>query len=150
MPKKRKLIPPAYLLFTLTTMGLLHCLMPVARLVALPYSYLGMPLLLAGICLTATAARAFSKAGTSLVPFEPSTALLTGGLYRYTRNPMYLGLVLVALGAWVLLGTLSALFPIAVFITIIEFHFIRDEERFLESIFGGDYLGYKQRVRRWI
>ena len=150
MQKKRRLIPPVYLLFTLAAMAGLHWLAPVARLIVPPYSYLGVPLLLAGICVTASAARAFKKAGTSLVPFEPSTALVTGGLYRYTRNPMYLGLALIALGVWVMLGTLSALLPIAAFIGIIEYHFIRAEERFLESIFGGQYLGYKGRVRRWI
>jgi len=150
MEKKRKLIPPAYLLITLLAMMGLHWWVPVARLVVPPYSYLGFPLLLAGICVTASAARAFRKAGTALVPFEPSTALVTDGLYRYTRNPMYLGLTLIALGAWIMLGTCSALLPLAVFIGIIEYHFIRAEERFLESIFGGQYLGYKGRVRRWI
>jgi protein-S-isoprenylcysteine O-methyltransferase Ste14 len=150
MEKKRKLIPPVYLLITLVAMVGLHWLVPLARLIEPPYSYLGVPFLLAGICVTASAARAFQKAGTSVVPFEPSTVLVTDGLYRYTRNPMYLGLALIALGAWVVLGTLSALLPIAVFVGIIEYHFIRAEERFLESIFGGRYLDYKGRVRRWI
>jgi protein-S-isoprenylcysteine O-methyltransferase Ste14 len=147
---KTKLIPPVYLLLALGAMLALHWLLPLARLIVPPYSYLGAPLLLAGVCLTASAARAFNKAGTSVVPFEPSTALVTDGLYRYTRNPMYLGLVLIALGVWILLGTLSALLPFAVFIGILEYRFVRREERFLESIFGGQYLGYKGRVRRWI
>jgi protein-S-isoprenylcysteine O-methyltransferase Ste14 len=148
--KKRRLIPPVYLLLTLLAMGLLHWLLPVAHVVTAPYTYIGVPLLLAGICVTSTAARAFAKAGTSVVPFEQATALVTDGLYRYTRNPMYVGLVTIALGVWLLLGSLSALAPVVAFIGVIEFHFIHAEERFLAALFGAPYISYRQRVRRWL
>lgn len=93
---------------------------------------------------------AFNKAGTPVVPFERSTALVVTGFYRWTRNPMYLGLVLILLGAAMLLGTLSAFLPIPVFVWIIQTRFIRGEERFLEDIFGNEYLAYKSKVRRWL
>lgn len=148
--EKRRLIPPVYLLLTLLAMGLLHWLLPAAGVVTVPYTHLGVPLLLAGICVTSTAVRVFAKVGTPVVPFRRSTVLVTDGLYRYTRNPMYLGLVAIALGVWLLLGSLSPLAPVVVFIGIIEFHFIRAEERFLAAIFGTAYTSYKQRVRRWL
>jgi protein-S-isoprenylcysteine O-methyltransferase Ste14 len=75
---------------------------------------------------------------------------VTAGPYRYTRNPMYVGLTLILLGAWLLLGTASAMLPIAVFVWFIQERFIRGEERFLDQIFGEEYRGYKSRVRRWI
>ena len=83
-------------------------------------------------------------------PFEQSTALVTGGLFRYTRNPMYLGLVLMLLGAAVGFGTLSPFFAIVVFVWWIQSRFIVREEAFLAGIFGPEYLAYKARVRRWL
>jgi len=138
------------MLLALLAMVGLHVALPLARIVAPPASYLGLVPLLIGIVITATAARAFSRAGTPIRPFERSTQLVTSGLYRYTRNPMYVGLTLILIGTWLLLGTASALVPIAVFIWIIQEGFIRGEERFLDEIFGEEYRGYKNRVRRWI
>ncbi|MGH8237557.1 MAG: methyltransferase family protein [Steroidobacteraceae bacterium] len=150
MKEQRKIVPPVYMLFALLAMVGLHYAIPLARIVAPPVSYLGLIALFVGITIAATAARMFDRAGTPVRPFERSTALVTRGLYRYTRNPMYLGLTLILIGVWLLLGTASALVPIAVFIWIIQEGFIRGEERFLDEIFGEEYRGYKSRVRRWI
>jgi len=84
------------------------------------------------------------------VPFEPSTALVTGGWFRLTRNPMYLGLSLILLGVAMIDGTLGAFLPLPVFVAILHFRFIRAEERFLEGIFGERYRAYRTQVRRWI
>ncbi len=150
MEQKRKIVPPVYLLLTLLLMTGLHFLAPIVRIVPTPWSYLGAILVVAGIFLSATGAASFKRAGTPVIPFEPSTALVTHGLYRVTRNPMYLGMFMVIAGAAVLFGTLSAFIPIPLFVWIIQANFIRGEERFLEGIFGAAYLAYKQKVRRWI
>ena len=150
MEQKRKILPPVYLLLTLTVMLGLHFLAPVARVIAAPWSYLGAGLIVIGIALSAIAAGAFKRAGTPVVPFERSTALVTDGLYRVTRNPMYLGLLIALIGAAVLLGTLSPVLPIPVFVWIIQTRFIRGEERFLEELFGAEYVAYKSKVRRWV
>lgn len=138
------------MLLALLAMMALHRLVPLARIVPAPWSYLGLVPLLAGMVIAASAARAFGRAGTPIRPFERSTTLVTNGLYRYTRNPMYLGLALILIGVWLLLGTLSAALPILVFIWVIQAGFIRGEERFLEEIFGEQYRSYKSRVRRWL
>lgn len=138
------------MLLALLAMAVLHYVIPLASILEPPYSYVGVIPLVVGITICATAARMFDRAGTPIRPFERSTVLVTGGLYRYTRNPMYLGLTLILLGVWFLLGTAGALLPIAVFIWIIQEGFIRGEERFLDAIFGEEYRGYKSRVRRWI
>jgi protein-S-isoprenylcysteine O-methyltransferase Ste14 len=150
MEQKRRLIPPAYLLLALIAEALLHRFWPIQRIIETPYTYLGVIALLAGIVMTGSAARLFKTAGTPVVPFERSTALVTSGVYRFTRNPMYLGLILILLGVAIWLGTLSAFLPVPVFVWIIQRNFVRGEERFLEDIFGDEYVAYKRSVRRWL
>lgn len=150
MEQKRKVVPPVYLMITLLLMVAAYYLLPLAKIIPAPYAYAGIPIVAVGIIILLTAVGAFRKAETPLVPFEPSTALVTDGLYRFTRNPMYLGMVLVLTGTAIRIGVLGAFVPIPFFIWIITANFIRGEERFLEEIFGEDYLAYKQKVRRWV
>jgi protein-S-isoprenylcysteine O-methyltransferase Ste14 len=150
MEQKRRIVPPVYLLIALVAMTALHYWLPLARLLRAPFTWLGALVIVAGIALAVSAARLFARAGTPVVPFERSTTLVTDGLYRYTRNPMYLGLALVLLGAWMLFGTISPGLALVAFMWVIQSNFIRGEERFLESIFGEQYVSYKARVRRWI
>jgi protein-S-isoprenylcysteine O-methyltransferase Ste14 len=150
MGQRRRLVPPVYFLLTLIAMALLDRLLPIVHLVPVPYSYVGWVPLAAGMWLTGSAYRGFVRAGTPIVPFERSTALVTSGSYRITRNPMYLGLVLILSGIAILFGTLSAWLPIPLFIWILYSNFISREERFLEELFGQQYLTYKSRVRRWL
>jgi protein-S-isoprenylcysteine O-methyltransferase Ste14 len=150
MEQKRRVVPPVYLLLTLVSMTLLHTYFPIAQVVARPYSYAGAVLMVIGIAMAGYSAFSFNRAGTPVVPFEPSTVLVTGGFYRITRNPMYLGMVVLLLGFATWLGTLAAFLPIPVFVLIIQEWFIKGEERFLEEIFGEQYVVFKKRVRRWI
>jgi protein-S-isoprenylcysteine O-methyltransferase Ste14 len=150
MEQKRKIVPPVYLLLTLIAMTGLHYLLPLAQVIRAPISYAGIVLIVLGISIAAAASGAFRKAGTPVVPFEKSTALVTGGPYRFTRNPMYLGLIVLVIGAGMFLGSIGALIPIPFFIWVITSRFIRGEERFLEDIFGAEYLAYKRSVRRWL
>lgn len=150
MRARPKILPPVYMVLALAAMLVLHAQVPIMRLLQPPYSWLGLVPILVGLAISGTAARAFRRAGTPVVPFEQSTTLVTGGLYRYTRNPMYLGLVITLLGVWIVLGTLSPSFALVAFVLIIELWFIRGEERFLDEIFGEQYRSYKLRVRRWL
>jgi protein-S-isoprenylcysteine O-methyltransferase Ste14 len=128
----------------------LHIAVPIVSLIQPPYAYLGLGPILIGLTISASSAKAFRQAGTPVIPFEKSTTLVTDGWYRYTRNPMYLGLVITLIGVWIVLGTLSPVFALAAFVWIISQQFIRGEEQFLEEIFGEQYRGYKLRVRRWL
>ncbi|MEE8233425.1 MAG: isoprenylcysteine carboxylmethyltransferase family protein, partial [Gammaproteobacteria bacterium] len=92
----------------------------------------------------------FKKSGTAIRPFETSTVLVKGGPYRFTRNPMYLGMVLILIGMAIYLGSLTPWFVIPVFFLIIQEWFIKYEEPFLENTFGKEYQDYKTKVRRWI
>jgi protein-S-isoprenylcysteine O-methyltransferase Ste14 len=150
MEQKRKILPPVWLLLTLGAMTALHYILPLARLITPPVSYSGAVFIILGIGIAAVSALSFNRAGTPVIPFEPSTALVTGGLFRYTRNPMYLGMVLVLIGTGLIFGTIGSWLPIPVFVWIIRNNFILGEERFLEEIFGKPYTDYKNKVRRWL
>lgn len=102
-------------------------------------------MVLAGLCI-----HEFHKAGTDVRPDRPDSALITGGPYCHTRNPLYIGLTLVQVAAAVWLDNAWVLAMAAVSVSVITRYAIRREEHYLERLFGAAYLDYKQRVRRWI
>ena len=150
MEYKGKPYPPIYFLVSLILMIALHYLSPFYQLVSTPLRYAGVPLLIGGICFVAVAASAFSRVGTPVVPFEKSTVVVTSGLFRFSRNPMYLGMVMALVGVALFLGSAAAFIPIPIFVYLIQYQFISPEEEFLEELFGEEYLVYKGKVRRWI
>src|SRR5271169_4198418 len=93
MEQQRRIVPPVYFLVSLVAMAALDRWCPVAQVLGPPASYVGAALIVLGTAIAASAAAAFKRAGTPVIPFKRSTALVTTGLYRFTRNPMYLGLV---------------------------------------------------------
>jgi protein-S-isoprenylcysteine O-methyltransferase Ste14 len=144
------IVAPVYMGFALIAMLGLHLYAPVREIIPTPYSYLGVLAIIAGAVTTSSAARSFFSVGTPIMPFRPTTALVTHGIYRVTRNPMYLGLTTILIGAAMLFGTLSPWLLVPTYMLVIEARFIRGEERFLEEIFGQQYLSYKNQVRRWL
>jgi len=96
--------------------------------------------------------REFKRARTTINPFKPenSTALVTSGVYRFTRNPMYVGLTLVLLGWAALLGSAWVLLGPLIFVLYISRFQIGPEERVLSAKFGATYTEYTARVRRWL
>jgi protein-S-isoprenylcysteine O-methyltransferase Ste14 len=150
MEKKRKLIPPVYLLISLIVMVLMQRFLPLYQFLEAPDAYAGIVLVLLGICVAAISAGLFKQADTGIEPFSKATTLVTIGFYRFSRNPMYLGMFLMLLGFAFLMGGVGALLPLPVFMLVIRNHFVLAEERFLEATFGQQYLDYKYQVRRWI
>lgn len=146
----RKIVPPVYLACSIIAMFMLDHFFPVGHFGG-PFVWgFASAFLAAGLMLLIHSAGLFAKADTALIPFHKSTALVTNGPYKITRNPMYLGMVLVLLGMAVILGSLVTFLVIPVFVVIIHFNFILGEERFMEELFGEEYLAYKRRVRRWL
>jgi len=107
-------------------------------------------LVFAGIALTAGGFITQKRAGTDPFPFNPSTRIVAHDLYRFTRNPMYLGFALCALGLAILVDSAWILLAVPLALVLIDRIVITREERYLEHKFGEEYLSYKHRVRRWI
>ncbi len=146
----KRVLPPTYLLAFIVVMIALRFLLPMAMIVPFPWSLFGLVLLAAGILINLIADKAFTKANTTVKPFEESAVLITDGAFRISRHPMYLGFVLILIGIAVIMGTLSPFFAIPVFAALMDIVFIRVEERKLEEAFGRTWLEYKRGVRRWI
>lgn len=94
----------------------------------------------------------FRRAGTTVNPLKPdaTSSLVTNGVYRFTRNPMYIGLLLTLSGWAAFLSSPLALLYLAAFVLYMNRFQIKPEERVLLSLFGADYATYQTRVRRWI
>jgi len=103
-----------------------------------------------GLALILTSVPRLKKAGTKVEPWKPTTTIVTTGAYRYSRNPIYLGMVLVHGGLAVGGASWAALATLALSVLVTRTYVIAREERYLEAKFGQVYTDYKARVRRWI
>lgn len=110
----------------------------------------GWVLIAAGVLISASAIRLFQRAGTTVNPRRPVRALVTDGPYRFTRNPMYLGLACVHAGVAFAARSLWTLVLLAAVLMMIQRIVIKPEEQYLRQRFGGEYERYAARVRRWI
>jgi protein-S-isoprenylcysteine O-methyltransferase Ste14 len=111
---------------------------------------LGAAFVLAFVALTFASFRHFWSAGTSIVPIRPTSALVVGGPYRFTRNPMYLALLLLYAGVSCLLGLVWPLLLGPPLVWVVHEWCIGPEERYLAEKFGDEYHRYRARVRRWL
>ncbi len=107
---------------------------------------------LRGGIVSTTGARAFRRVRTTVNPLHPERAssMVTSGIFRFTRNPMYVGIALVLLGFFLAFGALSAILGLPAFVGYITRFQILPEERILEAKFGSAYAAYRARVRRWL
>lgn len=129
---------------------LFHYLIPVKIVVAKPYSYLGAVLMLLGLALTAWASMLFRKVGTSFQLRGGGSVLVTSGPFQFSRNPIYLGMLIWLIGLAVLLGSLIVfLFPILFFL-LANLLVIPLEEKDMEQTAGEQFIEYKRCVRRWL
>jgi protein-S-isoprenylcysteine O-methyltransferase Ste14 len=144
------ILPPTYFFIYLVVSVILVLLFPSFKVIYPPYTYLGVPLILSGIWLTLWVDWLLKKEKTTVKPQERPTALITKGIFRISRHPMYLGFVLLLLGLAVFLGNLMVFFaPLAMLITL-EKVFVSVEEKKLEEEFEEQYKNYKRRVRKWL
>ena len=111
---------------------------------------LALALLGAAIVLLAGALGRFRAARTHPEPWKPSTAVVADGVYRHTRNPMYLGMTLVYLALALATDSGVALLLVPALVALVQVGVIAREERYLEAKFGDDYRRYRASVRRWL
>lgn len=144
--------PPPLLFAGAVAIGLAlhHWVVPIAFGLApgIRYTSGGLLIVLAlGIALSAI--RMFGKAGTHVEPWKPATALVTGGIYCYTRNPMYLGMALMHVGLSLIFDSVTTLLMLVPFLLLIRYGVIAREERYLTAKFPTEYPAFQKRVRRW-
>ena len=144
-----KILPPHYFVLSLVlivAIGLLEG----GSLLPSPWPYLGAVPIVIGVLIAAQGSRLFARAGTNIIPFTESSALVTSGVFSLSRNPMYTGMVLALAGTALVMNGLFAWLVVIAFTAIIRVLFIRNEEMLMEQTFGEEYLAYKSSVRRWI
>ena len=147
-------IPPPFLYFIPFLIGvLLHHLVGGDRIPASalgPARIAGAVLVAIGLAINISAWVAFHRVRTPVMPTRPTTAIATTGPYRFTRNPLYLSLAIIYLGAALLLGYLWPLLFLPLAVALITRLVITREEGYLEGKFGTEYARYRDSVRRWL
>lgn len=111
---------------------------------------LAFVLVIGGLLLDGIAAGTFRRLGTPPEPWKPTTALATGGLYRFSRNPIYVGFAVTYAGFAVAMDSPLALALLLPCLIVIDRLVIAREERYLAARFGGEYDAYRRKVRRWL
>lgn len=114
--------------------------------------WLALLVVLAGAAVCLAGVASFRRARTTVNPLKPESAssLVVAGIYRHTRNPMYLGFAIILLGWCVFLGSALAVLGVAAFVLYIGRFQIRPEERALHELFGAEFEAFCGRVRRWV
>ena len=123
---------------------------PVAGSMPWPARLAGIAVTAAGASLAISVARLFARERTNIVTFNDPDRLVTTGPFRWTRNPMYLGLAVSLLGVALIVGALSAFLAPLAFVAAAGFWYIPFEEARAHAVFGAEYDCYRARVPRWL
>lgn len=146
----KKIMPTTWLLVAILLVLALHFVIPGPKVIPAGWNLLGILPVVIGVTLNMVADKDFHRANTTVKPFQVSSALLTGGVFRLSRNPMYLGFVLILFGLAFLLRTVSPYLVVVVFAIFIDRVFIQGEEEMLSRDFGVDWEAYCKKTRRWL
>jgi protein-S-isoprenylcysteine O-methyltransferase Ste14 len=144
------ILPPTWLLIAIILIAMLVFFLPGIRIIPPVWNLLGLLPLLAGLALNVVADQAFHRVGTTVNPYVQSSTLVTDGVFRISRNPMYLGSVLILLGEAVLPGSITPYPVVVAFAVLMERMYILPEEKRLAEKFGEAYKDYQARTPRWM
>ena len=145
-----RLIPPIWLLFSLVAIYAIDRFLPAITLYARPWTWLGYAIMVVGFLTILSCAAQFWKNKTTIHPGHTPSTLLTTGIYRLSRNPIYLAMAIILLGAVISTANLVTLPIPLIFVSIITELFIKPEERILREQFGEGYTRYQHQTRRWV
>jgi protein-S-isoprenylcysteine O-methyltransferase Ste14 len=149
---KLRVPPPLWLLVFGLLMWGLHRMLPLGHWIGTPWRPVGWLIVIAGVITSTTAALQFRRVGTTLNPLAPAkaTTLVTSGAFSCSRNPMYLGLLVVLTGWAFVLGSASPWVVPPLYVVVITRVQIAPEEQVLARLFGDAYRDYRRRVGRWL
>jgi protein-S-isoprenylcysteine O-methyltransferase Ste14 len=145
-----KIPPPVVTLLLIVAAFLLARFVPFPFAVPPIVEYIGLALVVIGFLLGLGAVIAFRRARTTLDPNHPVSSIVTSGVYGFSRNPIYLGFLLMVIGIPLNSGTYWGIILAPIFILLCNKLVIEHEEAYLEKKFGETYSSYKSRVRRWL
>ena len=142
--------PPLLFLGTLLISVLLRFLFPTPLLPLSTALTVGLFIALAGVALLLLGFREMIRHKTTINPSGVTTTIVSGGLYRYTRNPMYIALTLIYIGVSLAANAWWGFLLLIPLLMLVQKGIIEREEAYLTGKFGDEYLRYKSRVRRWV
>lgn len=146
----KKILPPTYFFFCLIISAALHFLIPIKQIIYYPFNLIGFLFFIVGAGLNIWTDQLLKKEKTTVKPFEKPAVLIQTGPFKFSRNPMYLGMALLSLGFGIILGSVTSFIGIILFAFIMEILFIPGEEKIQMELFGEEYTKYKMNVGRWI
>jgi protein-S-isoprenylcysteine O-methyltransferase Ste14 len=145
-----KFPPPLIFVIAMLCSFALQQRLPIGLGLPMPLRLAGLALLLVGTVLLVLASFGFARARTAIEPWKPTTAIVTSGVYAWSRNPIYVafclitsGIGLASVNVWMVFSTV----PAALLVYSLA---IKKEEQYLQQKFGDEYLQYQRRVRRWL
>ncbi|MEQ8956111.1 MAG: isoprenylcysteine carboxylmethyltransferase family protein [Gammaproteobacteria bacterium] len=145
-----RLPPPLIFLVLLLAGAGLEFLLPTTLGIPRPLAVAGLALVLFGIAVAILVNAEFKRRNTRIEPWKPTTAIVTTGFYRFSRNPIYLGFCLVDVGIGMYSDSIWIVAAAIPTVVLLYFFVIVKEEAYLEQKFGDEYLRYKSQVRRWL
>lgn len=143
-------LPPQIAFSALVIGSLLHALLPTNWRIIPAIPFVGILLLSVGAVLAVWALVIFRNQRTPVYPTTTPTTLVTSGPFKFTRNPMYLGISFILIALVFLLGSLPMLVAPVLFLLVMNLYYLPFEEAKMEKLFGEAYADYRQRVRRWL
>ncbi len=137
-------------MIALVLTALAHFLFRTGDFLTFPWTLTGIVPIAIGSWLNLVADQVFKKRQTTVKPFEESSTLVTDSVFRLTRNPMYLGMILILLGEALLLGSAPPFLVVLITAVFFDRAYIKPEEHILAATFGEEFDAYRSRVRRWV
>lgn len=147
---RKILVPPLLLILSIFGMIGLDRFGPKTYWLDVPLDNLGYVIMALGVLIPVWAARIFRKRETNIIPYRDPDKIVTEGPFKVSRNPMYLGMLLVLVGVAIKLGTLESFAFVLLFFAVANWWYIPFEEERMSEIFGDQFDTYKKNVRRWL
>ncbi len=146
-------VPPLAFFVAVAASLALHVWVPLGLLPAFPWLpglIAGLVVLAAALAINISGILAFRRAGTNVNPYKPALKVVRGGIFRLTRNPMYLGMILFTAGLGLALSNLWGLIAAALLWALLHWGVVLREERYMASKFGTPYRELIKETRRWL
>ncbi len=142
--------PPLIALAVILASIAIDRLAPLAVPLAGHWKTVGAAVVIAGLAIIGASALSFYRARTAIEPWQPTSRIISTGVFRWSRNPIYLAFLVVQVGAGLYAGNAWMVLATPLTAVLLVWLAIGKEERYLERKFGAEYTAYKDRVRRWL